>query len=154
MLYLQYMMNIDQIDENILHELERDGRMSNLDLAQKVGLSPSACSRRVQELERTGVIKGYKAIINRDVLDRGFVVYVAVGLSRHLKQDQEAFDLAMEAASAVTECYNVSGTFEYLLRVEVKDLKAYRSFHTDILGVVPQVSSIISYIVFDSAEDN
>lgn len=147
------MAKIDDINRRILRELGREGRISNNDLAERVGLSPSACLRRVQELERDGVITGYRAVLNRDEMGAGFVVYVAVGLSQHRKTDQTAFERAMAAAPQVRECHNVTGTIEYLLRVEVEDLAAYKLFHTEVLGQAPQVSSITSYIVMASPKD-
>ncbi|MEP2784229.1 MAG: Lrp/AsnC family transcriptional regulator [Pseudoruegeria sp.] len=148
------MSKIDQINHKILHELSKDGRISNLDLADKVGLSPSACLRRVQELERSGVITGYRAKLDRDAMGTGFVAYVGVGLNNHTKKSQEAFERSISLAPEVRECHNITGTIEYLLRVEVKDLSAYKSFHTDILGVLPQVASITSYVVMDSPKDD
>ena len=147
------MMKLDQINQRILRELERDGRISNSDLASKVGLSPSACLRRVQELERSGVIAGYKAILNRKALGTGFIAYVAVGLCEHTKRAQDAFEEAIARASEVRECHNVAGAIEYLLRVEAEDLDAYKHFHTEVLGQTPQVSSITSYIVMESPKD-
>ena len=82
------MKELDGISRNILRELSRDGRISNLDLAHKVGLSPSACLRRVQELERSGVISGYRAVLNPAALGIGVIAYVTVGLSHHTKADQ------------------------------------------------------------------
>lgn len=147
------MTEIDQTDITILRELERNGRLSNIDLARKIGLSTSACLRRVQELERNGTICGYRAVLNREKLGSGFVVMVAVGLSRHLKEDQVEFERAMNNAPQVRECHNVSGPFEYMLRIEVPDLVSYKHFHTEVLGTVPQVSMITSYIVMGSPKD-
>ncbi|MEM7637323.1 MAG: Lrp/AsnC family transcriptional regulator [Pseudomonadota bacterium] len=147
------MSKFDQIDRAILHELERNGRLTNIELARKIGLSTSACLRRVQELERNGTILGYRAVLNRDVLGSGFVVMVAVGLSRHLKADQVEFERVMANAPEVRECHSISGTVEYLLRIEVADLAAYKHFHTEVLGMVPQVSSITSHIVMASPKD-
>ncbi len=147
------MNELDQINQNILREIVRDGRISNTELAQKVGLSPSACLRRVHDLERRGVIRGYRAVINPEYLGGGLIVYVAVGLSRHTKQEQQAFERAMSLAPQVRECHNVSGAIEYLLRIEVSDLEAYKFFHTEVLGTVPQVSSIVSYFVMSSSKD-
>jgi DNA-binding Lrp family transcriptional regulator len=147
------MDSLDRINSDILRELSRDGRMSNIDLAQRVGLSPSACLRRVQELERRGVIKGYRAVIDPKYLGGGLVVYVAVGLSRHTKKEQEAFKHAMEAAPQVRECHSVSGVIEFMLRVEVADLEAYKYFHTEVLGTISVVSSMVSYFVMDSPKD-
>lgn len=147
------MTRIDQLNDKILRELSGDGRISNLQLADKVGLSPSACLRRVQELERTGVIKGYRARLDPGQTGRAYVVYVAVGLAEHTKDAQLGFETAMQRADQVAECHNVAGAFEYMLRVEVADLPAYKAFHTDILGTVPHVRSITSYMVMGSPKD-
>ena len=147
------MSETDQITGKILHALSRDGRISNIDLAAKVGLSPSACLRRVQELERKGVIVGYRAVIDPTALGIGFIAYVLVGLSRHTKEDQQDFETAIALAPEVRECHNITGTVEYLLRIEARDLAANKYFHTEVLGTVPQVSSITSYIVMASPKD-
>jgi DNA-binding Lrp family transcriptional regulator len=143
----------NQINKHILRVLSRDGRISNLQLAEEVGLSPSACLRRVQELERSGVIKGYRARIDPAQTGQAYVVYVAVGLAEHTKAAQTGFEMAMGCAEEVTECHNVAGAFEYILRVEVADLPAYKAFHTDKLGTVPHVRSITSYMVMGSPKD-
>ena len=147
------MTNIDKINAHILRILSRDGPISNLQLAEQVGLSPSACLRRVQDLERSGVIKGYRARLDPAQTGRAYVVYVAVGLSEHTKSAQTGFERARQGAPQVTECHNVAGAFEYMLRVEVADLPAYKAFHTDILGTVPHVRSITSYMVMGSPKD-
>lgn len=147
------MARMDQISDRILHELSRDGRISNLALAERVGLSPSACLRRVQELERSGVIAGYRARIDRRKLGQGFLAYVTVGLSTHTKAAQDGFEQAMKAAPQVLECHNVTGAVEYLLRVEAVDLDDYKAFHTEYLGTLPQVASITTYVVIGSPKD-
>jgi DNA-binding Lrp family transcriptional regulator len=144
---------MDHFNDQILRELSRDGRISNLDLAERVGLSPSACLRRVQDLERRGVIKGYRAVLNKTQLGVGFVAYATVGLNSHTKASQKAFERAMEIAPEVVECHNITGSVEYLLRIEVADLPAYKSFHTDVIGVLPHVDSITSYVVMGSPKD-
>lgn len=147
------MTKIDAIGRKILHELSHDGRISNLELADRVGLSPSACLRRVQELERGGVIKGYRAVIDPAKLGLTFLAYVTVGLSSHTKKSQTDFEAAMADAPEVRECHNVTGTIEYLLRVETTDLVSYKHFHTEVLGVLPQVHSITTYVLMDSPKD-
>lgn len=144
---------MDRINNHILQELARDGRVSNLDLADRVGLSPSACLRRVQELERRGVIRGYRAVLDRAQLGVGFVAYATVGLNTHTKASQEAFERAMAVAPEVVECHNITGSVEYLLRIEVADLPAYKAFHTDVIGTLPQVNAITSYVVMGSPKD-
>ena len=147
------MMKTDEIDRKILRELQRNGRLSNLELAERAGLSPSATSRRVAELERSGTIAGYRAVLDPAKLGQGFIAYITVGLSLHTKATQEAFKRAMAAASQVKECHNVTGVFEYILRVETVDLVAYKHFHTNVLGTLPQVNSITSYIVMGSPKN-
>ena len=147
------MSDLDRIDAKILQELSTEGRLPNTELADRVGLSPSACLRRVQELERSGVIRGYRAVIDPRAVDRAFVAYVAVGLSDHSKKSQSAFERAVSRATEVTECHNITGTVEYLLRVEVADLDAYKVFHTDVLGTLAQVTAITTYVVMDSPKD-
>lgn len=147
------MTQIDQIDEKILRILVRDGRISNLALADRVGLSPSACLRRVQELERRGVISGYRAVVDPSKVGRGFTAYITVGLNDHSKASQEAFERAISRSPEVRECHNITGAVEYLLRVEATDLAAYKIFHTEILGTLPQVNAITSYVVMGSPKD-
>jgi len=147
------MADIDQKDEQILRQLTMYGRISNIELADRVGLSPSACLRRVQELERSGLIKGYRAVLDRTAMGSGFAAYIGVGLRDHSKASQEAFERSISRAEQVRECHNVTGSIEYLLRVECADLSAYKLFHTDILGAMPQVSSITSYVVMGSPKD-
>lgn len=147
------MAKIDQINDKILHELLRDGRISNTELASRVGLSSSACLRRVQELERSGVISGYRAILDPHAMGRGFLAYIGVGLSDHSKASQDTFERAMAAAPEVVECHNITGVIEYLLRVEVADLTSYKAFHTDVLGTVTNVSAITTWVVMGSPKD-
>jgi len=150
----QQMTKIDEINARILRELQRDGRLSNLDLADRIGLSPSACLRRVADLERSGIIRGYRAVLDPAKTGVGFVAYVTVGLNTHTKAAQEAFERAASLAREVRECHNITGTVEYLLRVECADLAAYKHWHTDVLGVLPQVQSITTFVVMGSPKDD
>lgn len=147
------MSDIDRTSDKILSVLEAKGRMSNQDLAAAVGLSPSACLRRVQEMERRGIIRGYRAIIDRSAYQSAITVFVMVGLGRQLKKDAQEFEHAMEAAREVKECHNISGGVEYLLRVEVHDLQDFKRFHSDVLGTLTQVASITSHFCLGTAKD-
>ena len=151
---MQQMANLDEIDHRILRALSGDARQANLQLAERVGLSPSACLRRVQALERAGVIKGYRAVLDPVQLGLGFVAYVTVGLGTHTKAAQEAFERAVSRAPEVRECHNITGTVEYLLRVEVADLAAFKHWHTDVLGTLLQVRAITTYVVMGSPKDD
>lgn len=148
------MTDFDTIDEAILRVLQRDGRMSNLALADAVGLSPSACLRRVAALERSGVITGYRAVVSREKTGVGFTAYITVGLNTHTKAAQEAFERAISRSPEVRECHNITGAVEYLLRIEAADLAAYKHFHTEVLGTLPQVNAITSYVVMGSPKDD
>lgn len=147
------MTKIDPIDLKILRVLQREGRISNIALAERVNLSPSPCLRRVQELERTNVIRGYRVVTDPEKLGRSFASYVMVGLSLHTKAAQEGFERAMAVAPEVVECHNIAGAFEYLLRVECEGLAAYKAFHTEVLGTQLHVNAITSYIVMDTSKD-
>ena len=144
---------MDKLNDRIMQELQSEGRLSNVDLANRVGLSPSACLRRVQELERSGIIRGYRAMIDRAQLGIGFTAYVAVGIADHCTASQDAFEEAIAQADEVRECHNITGSFEYLLRVECENLAAYKVFHSEVLGRIPQVNAINSYVVMDSPKE-
>ena len=143
----------DRYDDRILRELVADGRLANVELARRIGLSPSACLRRVQELERAGTIAGYRAVLDPAANGIGLVAYLAVGLNDHTKAAQVAFERGVADADEVVEVHNVTGTVEYLLRVEVADIAAYKVFHGEVLGTLPQVHSITTYVVMDSPKN-
>lgn len=148
-------MNLsDRKTQHILQTLRQDARISNTALAERVGLSPSACLRRVQELEREGILQGYHARLDRSRLGRGFLAYLTVGLNDHTRAAQRAFEQAMSGTREVVECHNITGAFEYLLRVEVEDIHAYKRFHTDVLGTLPQVNAISTMVVLESPKDD
>ena len=147
------MIEFDEFDERILHQLEIDGRVTNAELATRVKLSPSACLRRVQELTRKGIITGYRAIFDRSKLGIGFLAYISVSLSTHTKASQEAFEKEISKSPEVRECHNITGAFEYLLRVETRDLVSYKIFHTEVLGTIPDVKSIVTFVVMGSPKD-
>lgn len=150
---LQQMIDLDKINDRILSELEADGRISNAELANRVGLSPSACLRRVQELERQGIIKGYRAVLDRAKLGSSMTIFVMVALSGQLTKDSEAFADAMARVPEVRECHNITGNVEYLLRVEVASLEDYKRFHSEHLGTLKQVASITSHFCLGSTKD-
>ena len=119
--------------------------------------SPRAGALRVKTrshvLERRGIIAGYRAVLDRTKLGTGFTAYVAVGLNDHSRDSQLAFERAMNSAREVRECHNITGTVEYLLRVEAADLAAYKAFHADVLGRLPQVHALTTYVVMGSPKD-
>ncbi|MFD6492356.1 Lrp/AsnC family transcriptional regulator, partial [Streptomyces sp. NPDC060188] len=112
---------MDEVDRLILAELERDGRISNNELASRVGLSPSPCLRRVRQLEESGVIRGYRALVDPAAVGRGLRVFAGVRLMRHVRADVVAFEREVMKLSEVIACHHITGNLDYLLQVEVAD---------------------------------
>ena len=143
----------DQIDLQILGELQKNGRMTNVELAQMVGLTAPPCLRRVRALEEAGVIRSYHADLDAAKLGYGITVFAMVSLRSQAEADLKAFEDYVGGLPEVRECHNITGTIEYLLRVETEDLASYKHFHTEVLGVLPQVHSITTYVLMDSPKD-
>ncbi|WP_284748219.1 Lrp/AsnC family transcriptional regulator [Amycolatopsis sp. RTGN1] len=137
---------MDEVDRAILAVLEKDGRISNADLAERVGLSPSPCLRRVRRLEEIGVIRGYQALVDPGAVGRGLRVFAGVRLLRHARTDVVAFERAVVALPEVVFCHHITGNYDYLLHVEVADLAAYEDFHANRLADLPAVATVTSYI--------
>lgn len=132
---------LDAIDRRILDCLQHDASLSTAEIADRVGLSTTPCWRRIQNLERTGVIRGRVALLDRERLDLGVDVFVSLRISRHSEDWLEAFTRAVNAFPEVVEFYRMSGDVDYLMRVVVADIKAYDAFykrlirHADIADV-------------------
>jgi Lrp/AsnC family leucine-responsive transcriptional regulator len=140
---------LDGIDRRICDALQRDGRLTNLELAERVGLSPSPCLRRVRRLEEQGIIERYGAHLNREKVGLGIIAFTSVNIERHRDVDASRFREAMLAMPDVVSCYITSGEHDFLLQVVVADLAAYRSFTLDRLMHVPGVKSVHSSFVID-----
>ena len=137
---------MDAIDRNILRVLGEEGKLTQARLAERVGLSLSACQRRVKVLEASGVIGGYRAVVDPDVLGEGFVLFAFVQLASHARADCLAFQSALRPLSPVKEAHHIAGEYDYLLKIAVADMAAYEAFHTDVLADVPGVARIVSHI--------
>ncbi|HZX07115.1 Lrp/AsnC family transcriptional regulator [Kribbella sp.] len=137
---------MDDVDRAILVALEKDGRISNADLAEQVGLSPSPCLRRVRRLEEAGVIRGYRAVVDPAAVGRGLRVIAGVRLVRHARTEVVAFERAVLRLAEVVQAHHVTGNFDYLLQVEVADLPAYEDFHANKLADLPGVAAVTSYV--------
>lgn len=135
---------LDAIDWRILSALQHDGRLSNVDLAQRVGLSPSPCLRRVRQLEDAGVIQGYHAALDRAGVGLGLTVFVGVKVERHHDTTAAVFRTAVQTLPEVVSCHLVSGETDFLLQVVVPDLVGYERFLLDTLLKLPGVSDIRS----------
>ncbi|MGL5817351.1 MAG: Lrp/AsnC family transcriptional regulator [Phycicoccus sp.] len=137
---------MDAVDRRILRELQRDGRVSNVDLAERVGLSPSPCLRRVRALEDAGVIAGYRAVLDPAAVGRGFEVVVSATLRQAETSAIAAFEQAVSALGDVVEVRRMMGTPDYLIRVVVADLAAYERLYSQHLMALPGVERVSSQI--------
>ena len=138
------MEKLDQIDLAILKTLQENGRISNADLADRVGLSASSCSRRLDILERSGVISGYHARVSHKALDYRMMVIVHISLSGQFAKTLAEFEAAVKRVPNILVCYLMSGEYDYILRIACKDLEDYERIHRDWLSALPNVVKINS----------
>ncbi len=138
------MPNLDDADLRILRALRQDGRMTNAALAEAVGLSQSACLRRLRLLERSGVIRGYTAIIDEPAERETVTVIVQITLDRQTEEHLSRFEAAVRRLPEVRECYLMTGMSDYLLRVEARDAADYERIHKEQLSRLPGVQRIQS----------
>ncbi|MBT2440174.1 Lrp/AsnC family transcriptional regulator [Streptomyces sp. ISL-36] len=143
---------MDKIDRSILRELQEDGRLTNLDLAQRIGLSASACMRRVRQLEESGVIQGYRAVIDPDAVGRGFEVLVSIEVRRD-RETVEAFEAALQDIPDVIEAYRLFGSPGCLLRIAVADLAAYERLWIERLTSLTGVTEVNSQIIMKRVKE-
>jgi DNA-binding Lrp family transcriptional regulator len=137
-------VKLDRIDRKILHDLQENGRMTNVELAQRAGISAPPCLRRVRALEEAGVIKGYHADIDPNSLGFGVSVFAQVGLSNQSETDLKKFEDLVRTWPLVRECFLVSGEADYILKIVAEDWDAYQKFLTTHLTTAPNVSHIKS----------
>ncbi|WP_159710620.1 Lrp/AsnC family transcriptional regulator [Geminicoccus flavidas] len=141
------MPELDDADRRILAVLQADGRISNVDLADRVALSPSPCLRRVRRLEEAGVIQGYRAILDREAIGLGLTVFVAIKVARHSREAAAMLQETLAAIPEVVACHMVSGEADFLAEVVVADLAAYERLLTEQLLTLPMIADIRSNMV-------
>jgi Lrp/AsnC family leucine-responsive transcriptional regulator len=134
--------HLDEVDVQILAILQADGRITNADLAKRVGLSPPSVLQRVRTLERAGLIKGYYGILDADRLGLRITALTMVNLSLHQEQPIERFRRAIQDIPEVLECYHVSGEFDFLLKIVVKDIRAYEALIRERLSKIKGIQQI------------
>ena len=147
-------MNLDSTDRSILEALQRDGRLSNVELASQVHLSESACLRRVKALEKAGVIQGYRASVDPASVGLPDNVFVSVGLARQEQADLDAFEAAVRRVPEVMECYLMTGDYDYLLRVVAAGAADYERIHRQHLTRLPSVARVRSSFALRVVEDS
>ncbi len=134
-------MKLDTTDRRILAFLQKDSKITTKELSMHLDLSPTAVYERIKKMEKEGVIKGYSALIDRARAGRGFVVFCQIKLLQHRHEYVVKFEREVIRFDEVLECYNVSGDYDYLLKVMVKDMKAYHDFINDKLTRMDHIGS-------------
>jgi len=145
--------SLSNIDVHILEELQRDGRISYAELARRVGLTTSPCMERVKRLEKEGVIRGYTALLDPEVLHSNLIVFVQIRLVRMSQDIFAEFKEAAIALNEVQECFLISGSFDYLIKARVADMDAYRRFLGDTLLTLPGVQESTTLVVMEQVKD-
>ena len=141
-LKLVYNFKMDKIDKKIIFELQKNGRLSNFQIADKVGLSPSPCLRRIKNLEKKGVISGYTAIVNEELFGLPIIAFVFVRLENQTDATLKKFEQGINLLSQVVDCWLVTGNRDYLLRVVSQSLKTYEKFMREELTKIKGIASI------------
>jgi len=148
------MAELDRTDRKILKHLQSDGRIATVDLAEKVGLSPTSTSERVKRLQREGYIAGYGARLDPHRLGLELLVFVEVSLDKTTPDVFEKFAEAVKRAPEVLECHMVAGGFDYLVKTRVADMAAYRRFLGEILLALPGVKETRTYAVMEEVKSD
>jgi DNA-binding Lrp family transcriptional regulator len=126
-------IKLEAADVRILHALQADGRLTNQELAEKVGMSTSPCWRRVKRLEAAGIIRGYQAMLDRRALDFGVLAFVRVRIDSHSRDEARRFEKEVAGLAEVTACWSVAGEADFLLQVVARDLDAYADFAMNVI---------------------
>lgn len=134
-------MALDQLDKKLLSLLQADAKMTTKELSQQLNLSVTAVYERIKKMEREGIISGYVALLDRSKIDKGFVVFCHIKLMQHSKEFLTRFESEVVQLDEVLECFHVSGDYDYILKVMVKDMEAYRAFMVTKLTTLQHIGS-------------
>ena len=146
------METLDKTDLEILRTLQENARLTTKELASRVSLSPTPVFERLKRLESKGYIKKYIAILDAEKLHRGFIVFCNVKLRRINRDIAAEFTQMIQTIPEVTECYNVSGSYDYLLKIHAPDMKYYQEFIINVLGTIESMGSLMSTFVMDEVK--
>lgn len=146
------MATLDDIDKHILLELQLDGRLTNQELADRVGLSPSPCLRRVRALEQAGVISGYRAVVSPEAVGLSITALVRLTLSSHAQDTVDAVERELRDVPEIVEAYLLAGDADYLVKVVVASFAAYEVFVRDRLRTIPSLASIETTFAFGTTK--
>ncbi len=144
---------MDAKDRKILRELQRDGRLTNAELAERVNLSPSPCLRRVRNLEQAGVIDRYAAIVDREAAGYPVTAFVQITLARHDREVVQAFEQRVHETPQILSCHLLTGSSDYLLQIVMPGLEAYEAFMRDTLHTTPGIATINTSFVYGTVKD-
>ncbi len=145
---------IDKIDLRILKILQEEGRITNLELSSKIGLSPAPTLERVRKLEKNNFISSYHAVVNEKTLGIGIQAFIQVSLTRQLDNAILSFQDKISKIDEVTECYQVTGSFDYQLKVMVRDIESLDRLITDKLGKIDEIRQMQSYVILSAIKDS
>lgn len=134
--------HLDETDVQILHLLQKDGRITNAELAKRVGLSPPSVLQRVRALEKAGLIRGYVALLDPERLGLRITAMIMISLALHQEQPIERFRRSIQEIPEIVECYHVSGDYDFLLKVVVRDMRAYEIFLREKLSKIKGIGKI------------
>ena len=137
---------MNHIDEKIIHILSRDAKRTQTEIAEWIGISLSACQRRIKTLEQSGVISGYRAIVDPSFLGESLYIFVLIMLERHTRTDVQAFEAAMAALPKVKEIFHIAGEYDFLIKVAVSDIAEYQEFNYQYLNGIPGMARTLSLI--------
>jgi DNA-binding Lrp family transcriptional regulator len=146
------MSTLDKIDRRLLAELQAEGRVTNVDLARRVGLTAPPCLRRVRSLEESGVIRGYHADLDAGKLGFAITVFAMVSLRSQAEEDLRAFEMHIKALPEVRECHMLNGEIDFILKIVSKDLQSFQEFLTSKLTPAPNVASVKTSLTIRTAK--
>ncbi len=148
------MVKLDATDLKILYHLQLNGRISNLELSQKIGLSPAPTLERVKKLENLKVINGYQAILNKEKLDLGISVFVNIRLNKQSDNEINSFKNKVNKYPEIVECYKIAGRFDFLLKITVKDIASFERFISSELSAMSEVNSTETMLIISEVKNN
>ncbi|MFD2726365.1 Lrp/AsnC family transcriptional regulator [Hyunsoonleella rubra] len=147
-------MTFDQTDKRLLEHLQMDSKQTNKELSNKLGLSLTAVYERIKKLEKEGFIDGYTTLINKQKIGRNFVVFCHVKLLQHSQEYVVSFEREVNRLDEVLECYHISGDYDYLLKVIVENMNAFRQFMVKKLTTINHIGSTHSMFVISEVKQN
>jgi DNA-binding Lrp family transcriptional regulator len=143
---------MDEIDLKLLNLLQDNSRITIRNLSEKLFLSTTPIYERIKKLEKSGLIKQYITLLDPKKIDRNLIVFISINLTKHTKEVVESFEKAIARLDEVSECYYISGNFDFLLKVYCKDMDAYHDFLTDKLSVIENISQFYSSFVLTNSK--